>query len=70
MSNIQGCFSHNSDDWRTPSDIYDQYMKNGFIDCFPYHAQYDEFKMTYKDKKLFVNPPYSKLKYLPQWVER
>lgn len=68
--NLKGCFSKNSDNWRTPSDRYQEYMKDGFIDCFPYMADYDEFENVYFHKKLFVNPPYSKLKLIPKWLKK
>lgn len=68
--NLKGCFSKKTDDWRTPSDLYHKYIDNGFIDCFPFMADYDEFKVIYSRKKLFVNPPYSKLKFLPEWIKK
>lgn len=67
--NKGACFSHNTDDWRTPSDLYHLYIDAGFIDCFPYKADYDEFKRIYICQRLFVNPPYSKLKFLPGWIK-
>ncbi len=63
-------FTKNTDDWKTPKEIYENYMKHEYIDCFPYQANYDEFKKTYKNKKLFVNPPISKLKFIPEWIKR
>lgn len=69
--NLKGCFSKNSDDWRTPSHIYHYFViESKYIDCFPYHAQYDEFLKVYEGKKLFVNPPYSKLKLIPDWIRK
>lgn len=46
--NTKGLFSHASDNWRTPKDIYDCFMSHGFIDCFKYEANYDEFKNSYR----------------------
>ena len=68
IEKIKGCLSHNTDDWRTPTSLFKDYMEKGFIDCFPYHADYDEFQMVYSNEKLFANPPYSKLKFVPLWI--
>ena len=66
--NTKGIFSHASDNWRTPKDIYDCFIAHGFIDCFKYEANYDEFKNSYRGGRLFVNPPYSKLDQVVDWV--
>ena len=66
--NIKACLSSNTDDWKTPKKIYDQFIETGYIDCFPYKAQYDEFKKEYREQKLFVNPPFSKMKQVADWV--
>ncbi len=68
--NLKGCFSRETDNWRTPTKIYRRFIEDGYKDCFPYMAEYDEFERTYDHTKLFVNPPYSKLKLLPEWVKR
>lgn len=67
--NLKGCFSKNTDDWRTPSSLYKLFIDQGYIDCFPFHADYDEFERIYDNKLLFVNPPYSKLKLIPDWLK-
>ena len=61
MSNLKGCFSSASDDWRTPSKIFAEFMRAGFVDCFKFQSKEDELQNNYFNKKLFVNPPYSKL---------
>lgn len=66
--NIKACLSHNTDEWRTPKKMYEDYMKNGYIDCFPYKANYDEFKKEYRKQKLFVNPPFSKMQQVAEWI--
>lgn len=48
MSNLKGCFSHNHDDWRTPSALYKAFMDLGFVDCFPFQSKDDEFLKTYR----------------------
>ena len=50
-----------SNDWSTPSFIYNKYMKNGYIDPNPLHSIIDP--NTYdNNNKLFINPPYSNIK--------
>ena len=66
MANLKGCFSHESDHWRTPSAMYKKYMDEGYIDPCPFHADFDGLKIDYFKKKLFINPPYSQLKI---WVD-
>lgn len=61
MSNIKACLSHNHDDWKTPQKLYAYFVQNGYIDCFPYLADYNEYDNRYVLSKLFVNPPYSQI---------
>lgn len=68
MNNV--VFSHKSDDWKTPSNIYNWFMNNGFIDCFRFRSDYDELSNDYFYQKLFINPPFSKMKVVCQWVNR
>lgn len=63
---LKGCFSHESDHWRTPSEMYKKYMNEGYIDPCPFHADFDGLKIDYFKKKLFINPPYSQMKI---WVD-
>ena len=63
---LKGCFSHESDHWRTPSAMYKKYMDEGYIDPCPFHADFDGLKIDYFKKKLFINPPYSQMKI---WVD-
>lgn len=66
MSNLKGCFSHESDDWRTPPDIYYYFINKGFIDPCPYQADFDGLERIYVGQKLFCNPPYSDIS---TWVD-
>lgn len=68
MKNKKACFSKNTDDWKTPTKIYNEYMECGYIDTFPYKAEYDEFEKEYKNQKLFCNPPFSKLNKVADWI--
>lgn len=42
MKDINVMFSKNTDDWKTPSDLYKCFMDNGWIDTFPFQSTYDE----------------------------
>lgn len=68
--NIKACLSHETDNWKTPTKIYNYFTKElGCIDCFEYKANYDEFTLDRGKKlKLFANPPFSKMKQIPKWV--
>ena len=59
-------FSKEIDNWKTPKEIYDYYMRNGFFDPCPYMSEFDGLEIEWKDKN-FVNPPYSKIK---QFVDK
>lgn len=52
-------FSHNSDHWSTPDNIYNYFVGGGYIDPCPLGTPYDTELVPYVDKKLFINPPYS-----------
>lgn len=65
MNNLKGCYSHNTDDWKTPALLYEKFMQAGFIDPCPYQSKEDNLNKIYH-AKLFINPPYSKLK---EWTE-
>ena len=36
MSDLAGCFSHNTDHWRTPTEIYNFFISEGYIDPCPF----------------------------------
>lgn len=61
-------YSKKTDNWKTPTNIYNRYMKAGYIDCFPYQAEYNEFEKDYYNSKLFINPPFSKMNKVAEWV--
>ena len=67
---IDGCMLHRTDDWKTPKLLYDTFMKLGFVDCFPFQSEENEFEKIYHHKYLFVNPPYSKLKEVAKWTKK
>lgn len=68
MANITACLSHNSDDWRTPSWLYNDLMKKGYKDLFPYKASFNQFDVLFSYEKLFINPPFSKLDQVVNYV--
>ena len=43
-------------------------MQEGYIDCFKYKSDKNELENIYYDKKLFVNPPFSKMTEITEWV--
>lgn len=67
-----GVFSSKSDNWRTPSKLYDSFMKKDFIDCFPFRCnlkEFNQFDVLYvNNQKLFVNPPYSLMNNVVFWL--
>lgn len=70
MSNLKVCFSHKSDDWKTPSWLYDYFISLGFLDLFPYKAKFNQFlRVNYKGQNLFINPPYSKMDLVSDYIE-
>lgn len=70
MKDIKACLSHKTDDWKTPKKLYDPIMKNGYIDTFKYQSENDELENNYYNEKLYVNPPFSKLKKISKWLEQ
>lgn len=68
MANIKACLSHETDNWRTPKVLFDVVIELGYQDTFQYMSQFDQFKLNYKDTKLFCNPPFSKLNEVAEWI--
>ena len=66
MSDLAGCFSHNTDHWRTPTEIYNFFMSEGYIDPCPFHADFNGLERSYNNQKIYINPPYSQIKL---WVD-
>ena len=64
--NINVFYSNNTDDWKTPSSLYERLMKLGYYDPCPFQSSFDGLTIDWQEKN-FVNPPYSKLKL---WVEK
>lgn len=66
--NIKACLSHKSDEWSTPSLLYQAFMRKGYIDPCPLGCQTNALETSYKNKRLFVNPPFSKLNEFALWI--
>jgi len=66
MANLKGCFLSNTDDWKTPKEIYNYFISKGYIDPCPYKSEVDNLKIDLGGVNLFINPPYSDIK---SWVD-
>ena len=65
---LKGVFSHASDHWRTPSDLYALIMARGFVDPCPFKFEGDNLTKNYYNVPLFINPPYSNIKGWAAWA--
>lgn len=62
-------YSRNTDNWKTPTKIYKYFTeKLNCIDCFKYESKENQFRINYHNQKLFVNPPFSKMKEVVNWL--
>jgi site-specific DNA-methyltransferase (adenine-specific) len=59
-------FSKKSDHWATPKYIYDDFMSKGYVDPCPLYCETNNLEKDFVNVKMFINPPYSRIK---QWVE-
>lgn len=59
-------FSKNSDNWRTPSLIYDYFCRSKYFDPCPFKSEFDGLEIEWGDYN-FVNPPYSKIS---KWIDK
>lgn len=64
--NLKAWYSSNTDNWATPSKLYEKFIKFGFYDPCPINPTIDGLTSEWKEKN-FVNPPYSKLK---EWIKK
>lgn len=60
--NIKACMSHKTDEWKTPTDLFNYFMNRGYRDLFSYKMQKNQFEILYENEKLYINPPFSRLK--------
>ena len=66
--NILASLSHKSDEWATPSFLYQAFMRKGYIDPCPLGCQINALETAYENKRFFVNPPFSKLNEFALWI--
>lgn len=66
MANINVMFSKNTDDWKTPTALYEIMMEKGYLDPCPYQSKENGLEKDFIAKKLFINPPFSTMK---DWVK-
>lgn len=68
MANLKGCFSHKTDDWKTPKNIYKKFVEDtGFFDPCPFQCEKWNGLEIEWDTTNFVNPPYSQIE---KWVDK
>ena len=68
MANIDVFYSKKSDDWKTPSKLYEAFIKRGFIDPCPYKSLKDGLTYNFYNTRLFINPPFSKMSIWVEWA--
>ena len=68
MKNIKACLSHNSDEWATPKELYNAFMKNGCYDPCPLGCKENCLETMIYNSSIYINPPFSKLKEFTNWV--
>ena len=66
--NLKGCFMHESDHWRTPSKLYNWFVKQcNYFDPCPYKCtEFNGLEIAWP-KNVFCNPPYSEIN---KWVDK
>lgn len=79
MADLKGCFSHESDEWETPKDFYEQINEEFSFNLDPcateanhkcelyYTAEEDGLSKNWGGRRVFCNPPYSQI---AKWVEK
>lgn len=55
-------FSKKSDHWKTPHKLYKAFMNQGYYDPCPYKCSVDNLNKAINADKVYINPPFSKLK--------
>lgn len=77
-SKLKGCFLHQSDEWKTPLDFFNIYVRDADFDPCPGHGEYklpikdrnydhDGLSIPWRGIRVFVNPPYSNI---GAWVDK
>ena len=50
--NYKACFSSKTDNWKTPENIYKDFMNKGYIDTFKFLSENNELLNNYRNNKL------------------
>lgn len=66
--NINACLTHKSDEWATPTPLYEAFIESGYIDPCPLGGKQNALETAYENARLFVNPPFSKLNEFASWI--
>lgn len=67
----EALFSNNTDNWKTPSDIYNYFINDlNCVDPCPFMSEQDNLYNTYEFKNIYINPPYSKIKEWVSFIKR
>ena len=66
--NMIASLTHKSDEWATPTSLYQAFMKQGFKDPCPLGCKTNALETRYENERLFVNTPFSKLKEFALWI--
>lgn len=65
MKDLKVMFSNKSDDWKTPTILYNAIMSNNLMDICPFQCN-EDYIIKKWSRYVFCNPPYSNIKI---WVE-
>lgn len=82
MKDLKGCFSHNSDEWRTPKKLYEELNQEFHFDidlastdenalCKEHYTKEFPFNFSYQphNKNIWCNPPYSNIKQFMEYAQ-
>lgn len=57
-----------SDDWATPKWLYNKILENNYLDPCPLHCKENNLLKSYKNQRLYINPPFSKISIWIDWA--
>lgn len=67
MANLNVFYSRKSDDWKTPSKLYNAFIKTNYIDPCPYQSINNGLLYNFYNANIFINPPFSKISDWVKW---
>lgn len=69
--NLKGCYLHNTDHWATPKVLYNHLINNRWLDPCPLYSEEDNLNKVYPAcSRLYINPPYSKIKEWLSFIQK